>query len=286
MRADARSHKHVRTAAVNTGSPATEPCRDRRGLRRSVPAVGARRTRLLRLPCADLVRSHIKIDSSPLRRVSRLDPTPRVLAGLAALALLPASLPPTQSAHRARRETAAPDDHDKHTVGQPERSADWPAVTRVARSPVRAPRWRTGAEDVVAGPGLVDVRGRRCGASGPPRTAGHPGITAFVSRVPHRERLGGELVHVRGRSWPGCSRGTPDAGPQVSRSVMGRLAHIAKNSQVPRTPLVRARTRAVMTLCRWRPKGRTQPCVDVHTHARPHQRRRSEVFYRRDSGGS
>lgn len=149
--------------------------------------------------------------------------------------------------------------------------------------------WPVPASSTCAGgaaePQALPGRRRAPGRSRPGR-AGHPGITAFVSRVPHRERLGGELVHVRGRSWPGCSRGTPDAGPQVSRSVMGRLAHIAKNSQVPRTPLVRARTRAVMTLCRWRPKGRTQPCVDVHTHARPHQRRRSEVFYRRDSGGS
>lgn len=189
MRADARSHKHVRTAAVNTGSPATEPCRDRRGLRRSVPAVGARRTRLLRLPCADLVRSHIKIDSWPLRRVSRLDPTPRVLAGLAALALLPASLPPTQSAHRARRETAAPDDHDKHTVGQPERSADWPAVTRVARSPVRAPRWRTGA-------------GRR-GRSRPRRRA----RAALRSLRPSPDGGGRPAVAVRGgRATPASPR--------------------------------------------------------------------------------
>ncbi|MFE4214985.1 MFS transporter [Streptomyces sp. NPDC056844] len=50
-------------------------------------------------------------------------PTLMVLAGLAALALLPTSLLPTQSARGAGRDTAAPGTHDLHAVAEPERSA-------------------------------------------------------------------------------------------------------------------------------------------------------------------
>ncbi|MEU9092644.1 MFS transporter [Streptomyces sp. NPDC048428] len=60
---------------------------------------------------------------TPAMSSSATAPTLMVLAGLAALALLPASLLPTQPAHRVRRDTAAPDDHDIHTVDQPEGSA-------------------------------------------------------------------------------------------------------------------------------------------------------------------
>lgn len=55
---------------------------------------------------------------TPAMSAPATGPTLMVLAGLAALALLPASLLPAQPVHRARRDTTAPDDHDIHTIGQ------------------------------------------------------------------------------------------------------------------------------------------------------------------------
>ncbi|MFJ7330793.1 MFS transporter [Streptomyces cyaneofuscatus] len=54
---------------------------------------------------------------------SATGPTLMVLAGLAALALLPVSLLPTQPVHHARRGTAATEPHDIQTVDRPEQRA-------------------------------------------------------------------------------------------------------------------------------------------------------------------
>lgn len=59
---------------------------------------------------------------TPEMSASATPPTLMVLAGLAALALLPASLLPTQSPRSAGPRTTTPDTHGIHAVAEPERS--------------------------------------------------------------------------------------------------------------------------------------------------------------------
>ncbi|RPK36015.1 hypothetical protein EES40_30360 [Streptomyces sp. ADI93-02] len=59
---------------------------------------------------------------TPEMSASATTPTLMVLAGLAALALLPASLLPTQSPRSAGPRTTTPDTHGIHAVAEPERS--------------------------------------------------------------------------------------------------------------------------------------------------------------------
>ncbi|MFJ8922189.1 MFS transporter [Streptomyces sp. NPDC102415] len=62
-------------------------------------------------------------DMTPDMSASATAPTLMFLAGLTALALLPAWLLPTRSARSAERDTTTPEAHDLHAVAEPGRSA-------------------------------------------------------------------------------------------------------------------------------------------------------------------